>query len=167
MGPECQGRATGFHRLLFTHFPTQLRVDPPTVDPPSSQETSPGPLSSMGSFSVGGREAEREAPSLCSREWSALFAGPVCTPKPSSTGSGQQPDPSAPEELWFLPRVKEQLADPVVSSQASGQPTDPECSHPHGPQRWCPEVLPSLWCLCLFPLAGVAEWVRRSRRLLS
>ena len=78
----------------------------PTVDPPSSQETNPGPLSSMGSFSVGGRQAERAAPSLCSREWSALFAGPVCTPKPSSTGSWPAAQTCSSRGAVVPPRVR-------------------------------------------------------------
>ena len=86
------------------HFPTQLQSCPLRILPP--QETNPGPLSPMGNFSVGGRQAERAALSLCSREWSALFAGPVCTPKPSSTGSWPAAQTCSSRGAVVPPRVR-------------------------------------------------------------
>ena len=109
----------------------------PTVAPPSSQETSPGPLRSMGSLGVGDREAEREAPSLCSREWSALCAGPVCTPKALFDGKPASSPGLLLRRNCGSSLSPEQLAgEHVASSQASGQPRlTQNAGHPHGPQR--------------------------------
>lgn len=139
LGHECQGRATGSRRRLFL-------IPPPSCSHAhcgSSQfpGDSPGPLRPMGSLSVGDRQAEHEAPSLCSREWSALCAGPVCTPKAFFDGKpASSPDLQLRRSCGSSLSQEQLAGEHVVSSQASGQPRlTQNAGHPHSPQRWCPQ----------------------------
>ena len=113
----------------------------PTVDPPSSQETNPGPLSSMGSFSVGGRQAERAAPLPLLQGVECTVCWPCLHPKALFDGKlASSPDLQLQRSCGSSPSQEQLAADRVVSSQASGQPRlTQNAGHPHGPQRWCPQ----------------------------